>query len=85
MQKPVIATDCGGNRELVSSPDVGWLVPKRDVAALAGAITAVMNDPSNAARVAANARLHVVNGLSRDLRIAKLEALYGEIRASRLL
>jgi glycosyltransferase involved in cell wall biosynthesis len=81
MQKPVIATDCGGNRELVSSPDVGWLVPKRDAAAIAGAITEVMNDPANAARVATNARQHIVNGFSRDLRIMKLEALYAAILA----
>jgi L-malate glycosyltransferase len=79
MRKPVIATDCGGNRELVSSPDTGWLIPKRDVAALARAIAQVMDDPANAARVAAHAREHIVNAFSRDLRIAKLEALYGEI------
>ena len=84
MQKPVIATDCGGNRELVSSPDVGWLVPKRDVGALAGAIAEVMNDPVHAARVAAHAREHIVNGFSRELRITKLEALYREILAHRL-
>lgn len=79
MQKPVIATDCGGNRELVSSSGVGWLVPKRDVAALAGAIAAVAGDPAQAASVAANARQHVVNGFSKELRITKLEALYRTI------
>lgn len=83
MQKPVIATDCGGNRELVSSPDVGWLVPKRDVGALARAIAEVMADPSRSAPVAANARQHVVNGFSKELRITRLEALYGEILTSR--
>jgi glycosyltransferase involved in cell wall biosynthesis len=83
MQKPAIATDCGGNRELVSSPDVGWLVPKRDVGALARAIAEVMDDPARAARVAANARMHVVNGFSKELRITRLEALYGEILTSK--
>ena len=33
MRKPVIATDCGGNRELVSSPEVGWLIPAKEVRA----------------------------------------------------
>ena len=37
MQKPVIATDAGGNRELVSTPDVGWLIPMKDRAALTAA------------------------------------------------
>ncbi len=85
MQKPVIATDCGGNRELVSSPDVGWLVPKRDVAALGKAIAAVAGDPVHAARVAANARQHVVNGFSKELRITKLEDLYRTILAGKTL
>jgi glycosyltransferase involved in cell wall biosynthesis len=83
MQKPVIATDCGGNRELVSSPDVGWLIPKKDVTALAAAIASVAGDPANAARVADNARRHVVQGFSKELRINRLELLYREVLASK--
>src|SRR5207244_11333834 len=56
MQKAVIATDCGGNRELVSSPDVGWLIPPKDVAALTGAIAEVLHDPARRATAAASAR-----------------------------
>ena len=81
--KPVIATDCGGNRELVSSPDVGWLIPKKDVAALAAAIDSVIGDPGKAARVAENARRHVVQGFSKELRISRLESLYGEVLAGK--
>src|SRR5437764_1868799 len=55
MRKPVIATDAGGNRELVSSPDVGWLIPMRDRAALTSAMRAVMEDRERASHVAANA------------------------------
>jgi len=83
MEKPVIATDCGGNRELVSSPDVGWLVPKWDVAALARAIGEVLDDGSRAESVARNARAHVVQGFSKELRIKRLEALYREILAAK--
>jgi len=79
MQKPVIATDAGGNRELVSSPDVGWLVPMKDHAALTSAMLTVIEDRSRASRVAANARDHVVNGFSKELRITRLEELYGRI------
>jgi len=32
LARPVVATDCGGNHELVASPCVGWIVPPRDVA-----------------------------------------------------
>jgi len=76
MRKPVIATDCGGNRELVSSPDVGWLIPPRDVAALSRAIAEVVDQPERAAAVARSAREHVVRGFSKELRIARLEELY---------
>ena len=83
MAKPVIATDCGGNIELVSSPDVGWLVPARDVSALAGAIREVLSDSKRAASVGQNARAHVVRGFSKDLRISRLENLYATVSGDR--
>ena len=83
MRKPVIATDCGGNRELVSSPEVGWLIAPRDVAALTRAIAEVIDDPERAAIVGANAREHVIGGFSKELRIARLESLYEEVLRER--
>jgi glycosyltransferase involved in cell wall biosynthesis len=79
MQKPVIATDCGGNRELVSSPEVGWLITAKEAAPLAGAIAEVIDDEPRRIRVAANAREHVIRGFSKELRIARLEQLYEAI------
>ena len=79
MRKPVIATDCGGNRELLSSRDVGWLVPMRSTAALSEAMADVIDDPARASSVAANARAHVVNGFSKELRITRLEELYSGV------
>lgn len=79
MQKPVIATDCGGNAELVSSGEVGWLVPARDHEAMKNAILEVIEQRDRAATVARNAREHVVRGFSKDLRISRLEQLYRQI------
>jgi glycosyltransferase involved in cell wall biosynthesis len=79
IRKPVIATDAGGNRELVSSPDVGWLIPMRDRSALTSAILTVIEDRGRAARVAENARSHVMSGFSKELRITRLEDLYSRI------
>jgi Glycosyltransferase len=79
MGKPVIATDCGGNRELVSSAEVGWLIPAKEVSPLAGAIAAVIDDESRRERVGANARQHVVSGFSKELRISRLESLYESV------
>jgi glycosyltransferase involved in cell wall biosynthesis len=79
MRKPVIATDCGGNRELVSSAEVGWLIPAKDVPRLARSIAEVIDDELRRSRIAANARDQVVHGFSKELRITRLEKLYGEI------
>jgi len=83
MRKPVIATDCGGNRELVSSAEVGWLIPARSVTALANAIAEVIDDEPRRVRVAANAREHVVRGFSKELRIGRLADLYAVILSRR--
>jgi glycosyltransferase involved in cell wall biosynthesis len=83
MARPVIATDCGGNVELVSSRDVGWLVPARDVAALAAAIREVVSNPKRATAVGENARAHVMRGFSKDLRISRLENLYATVLEGR--
>ena len=79
MEKPVIATDAGGNRELVTLPQVGWLIPMKDRAALTQALLDVIGDPARSAAVGRAARAHVVNGYSKELRITRLERLYAEI------
>jgi glycosyltransferase involved in cell wall biosynthesis len=83
MRKPVIASDAGGNRELVSSGDVGWLIPMKDRAALTNALREVMDDPARREMVARRAREHVVNGFSKELRITRLESLYRMIVESK--
>ncbi|PYQ30435.1 MAG: hypothetical protein DMF56_06380 [Acidobacteria bacterium] len=77
MEKPVIATDAGGNRELVSSRDVGWLIPMKDRAALTNALREVIE--SDASVIGKRARQHVVSGFSKELRITRLEELYSSI------
>src|SRR3954469_2157921 len=52
MRKPAIATDAGGNRELVSSPEVGWLIPMKDREALTSALREVIDDRARADAVA---------------------------------
>jgi glycosyltransferase involved in cell wall biosynthesis len=83
IRKPVIASDAGGNRELVSSPDVGWLIPMKDRAALTRAITEVIEDRERREAVAQRAREHVVSGFSKELRITRLEELYCTIVGSK--
>ena len=79
MRRPVIATDCGGNRELINSPDVGWLIPPRSRSLLTAALREVISDPGRASLVGANARHRVQQGFSMEQRIDRLESLYREI------
>jgi glycosyltransferase involved in cell wall biosynthesis len=79
MRKPVIATNAGGNDELVSDPGVGWLIPMREHAALVRAIREVIEEPGRAGRIGRQAREHVVKGFSKELRISRLEELYRSI------
>ena len=83
MEKPVIATNAGGNDELVTSPAVGWLIPMKDRAALTHALREVISDPMRAASVGRAARQHVVKGYSKELRIDRLEELYRRILAGK--
>ncbi len=76
MGLPVIATDAGGNGELVSSREVGWLIPMKDRTSLTRALLEIIADPARARAVGASARRHVIGGFSKELRIDRLEALY---------
>jgi glycosyltransferase involved in cell wall biosynthesis len=79
MERPVVATDCGGNRELVVDSEVGLLVPPRDTDALAGALARLLDEPELRRRLGTTGRKRVVEGFSTEKRIDKLEALYRRI------
>lgn len=79
LSKPVVATDCGGNGELVCSSRVGWLVPPKNQDALVAAMRDVPANRERAQEVGRAARARVVEGFSKDVRIDRLEAVYAEI------
>ncbi|HVS31633.1 MAG TPA: glycosyltransferase family 4 protein [Thermoanaerobaculia bacterium] len=83
MRKPVIATRAGGNEELVSRPDIGWLIPMKDQSALTDAILNVIRNPDRAGETGRKARDHVVRGFSQELRITRLQDLYQSILDSK--
>jgi glycosyltransferase involved in cell wall biosynthesis len=72
---PVVATDVGGNREVVLPEETGLLVPAGDAAALAEAMVAILTDPPRARRLGAGGLARV----SRDFSIARTVAAYEEI------
>lgn len=52
--KPVVATNVGGLGEMVDNQKTGWLVPPKDVDALAHAIIALLNDDAKREEMANN-------------------------------
>lgn len=83
MGKPVVATDCGGNVELVASAELGWLVPSKNREALTKALLEIVEHPSRRAEVADNGKHLVRSNFSKEVRIRRLENLYAEILQSK--
>jgi glycosyltransferase involved in cell wall biosynthesis len=74
---PVVATPVGGIRETVVDGETGWLVPVRDVEALAGRIAWVLDNRAEARVVAERARANVLERFSVERMVAETLALYG--------
>lgn len=75
---PVVATDVGGNRELLADGR-GLLVPPDDEAALAAAIEHVRNEPGLGCVLAQNARSFAEQNFTMDLMRRRHEELYAEL------
>lgn len=58
---PPIVTDCGGSRELVVHDECGLIVPVRDAAALAAAISRLHRDADLRQRLGEGARQRILN------------------------
>ena len=58
--KPIIATDVGGNKELVIPDENGFLVPPKNPEALAQAILHLINDPEKARKMGENGRARIL-------------------------
>jgi glycosyltransferase involved in cell wall biosynthesis len=74
---PVVATPVGGIRETVVDGETGWLVPPRDVDALAERINWCLDHADEAHGVAAEAKRRVVERFSVDRMVGETLALYG--------
>jgi sugar transferase (PEP-CTERM/EpsH1 system associated) len=79
---PVIATDVGGNRELVVPGVTGALVPAADSDALAQAIAGYASDPA-AARAAGRAgRARAERSFGLEAMVASYQAVYDKLLAA---
>jgi glycosyltransferase involved in cell wall biosynthesis len=78
MAKPVVATDVGGNRELVEEGKTGFLVPPRNPEALSKAIIRVLQNPDMAQSMGKTAREKVATQLGLERYLDEYQSLYEE-------
>ncbi len=78
-ERPVIATDVGGNRELIVHGETGWLVPPRDPAALAQAMLALLRNPQQAHVMGTRARQRIEADFTMTITVQRTQALYNEL------
>lgn len=75
-QLPIVATDVGGNSEIVRNRRNGLLVPARDADALAAALTELLSSPAYAVAMGQVGRQWVTHEGSFRTMASRYEALY---------
>ena len=78
-QKPVVATDIDGNREVIQDGTSGHLVPPKDPEALAQAVIQFLNDRAGADRMGRTLEKNVVRMFSLQRMINEIETLYEKL------
>lgn len=82
LAKPVVVTQLGtGLDELVRAADCGLIVPPRQPAALAAAISRLLGDPEQATRLGRNGRQAFLENYTASLMAERLVQLYRSVTA----
>ena len=76
---PIVATAVGGVPDLIDDGVHGLLVPPRDPVALAGAVSALLDDRERGRTMGARARERRRTEFDLETLVRRLEALYGEL------
>ena len=79
--RPIVATDIGGNPEVVRDGLNGLLVPPGDPRALARALAAILDDRPRAAAIGARAGRDVRERFSAEGMVRAIESLYADLLA----
>ena len=80
MGRPVVATDHGGSRETIEPGITGWLVPPRDPAALARAISLALSlGASERSLLARRTIAHIASRFTRETMCARTIEVYEEL------
>lgn len=76
---PVVATNVGGNPEVVVDGDTGYIVPARDSVALADGIDHILTNPARALEMGRTGEQRAREKFSAKSMCAQYEALYEEL------
>jgi len=74
--RPVVVTDVGGAREVVSEGETGYLVPSGEDAMMAAQLVALLRDPERARLMGDKGRRLVEEKFSCEAQLARTEDLY---------
>lgn len=83
MQRPVIASDVGGLREIVSHQETGLLVPPRDPWALCRAMEEVLGQPTKAVEMGIRGRKRAMEHYSLEENLDRYEELFKKLEVCR--
>lgn len=76
---PVVAFDLGGPKEAIVDGQTGFLVPNKDVSALAAALERLIDNEQLRREMAVKARRHVEQNFTWDRHIERLLEIYEQI------
>jgi glycosyltransferase involved in cell wall biosynthesis len=78
---PIVATDAGGTREIISDGTTGLLVPVGDEDAMVSALDRLRRDPGERARLGEAARADILERFATDRMVGEFATLYRELAA----
>ncbi|HEX6650513.1 MAG TPA: glycosyltransferase, partial [Pyrinomonadaceae bacterium] len=81
--RPVVVTDVGGAREVVSEGETGYLIASGDDAAMADRLISLLRDPGKARTIGEKGRRVVEEKFSCEAQLARTEALYERLLSRR--
>jgi glycosyltransferase involved in cell wall biosynthesis len=73
---PVVATDVGGNAELVLNEETGLLVQPKSPGEIANALIHMKNNPQKRGKMGEKARMHILKNFHIDQTVEQMEKLY---------
>ena len=79
---PCLASDIGGNTDLIAPGETGWLVPAGDPGGWASALLEALDHPEDARRMGEAARARIVREFAMPVVVDRYLALYRSILTS---